>query len=67
MFFYELSSSSLMEINKEEFPEMQNLFQSEVTSLGKRKISKSIYYKSLVLCLQDYLIDLTPIDSIPMI
>lgn len=41
MFFYDLSSTSLMEVIKEE---MQNPVQSEedevTTSLGKRKISK---------------------------
>ncbi|ESQ38098.1 hypothetical protein EUTSA_v10029085mg [Eutrema salsugineum] len=43
MFF---SSSSLMEVDKEEIPEMQNPFQSEEdeeeTSLGKRKISSIV-------------------------
>lgn len=50
MFSYELSSSSLMEVNKEEIPQVHNLFQSEEdeedTSLGKRKISKLFYYKT---------------------
>ncbi|CAH8273213.1 unnamed protein product [Arabidopsis lyrata] len=46
MFSYELSSSSLMEVNKEEIPQVHNLFQSEEdeedTSLGKRKINTNI-------------------------
>ncbi|CAL9233054.1 unnamed protein product [Arabidopsis halleri] len=29
MFSYELSSSSLMEVNKEEIPQVHNLFESE--------------------------------------
>ncbi|VVB07830.1 unnamed protein product [Arabis nemorensis] len=40
MLFYEPSSSSLMEVIKEEISETQHLFQSEEqTSLGKRKIN----------------------------
>ncbi|KAG7619591.1 hypothetical protein ISN44_As04g004830 [Arabidopsis suecica] len=45
MFSYELSSSSLMEVNKEEIPHVQNHFQSEEdeeTLLGKRKIDTII-------------------------
>ncbi|KAL9285670.1 hypothetical protein AtNW77_Chr4g0277821 [Arabidopsis thaliana] len=53
MFSYELCSSSLMEVNKEEIPQVQNHLQSEEdkeeTSLGKRKIGKLFYYKTLQL------------------
>ncbi|XP_010431913.1 PREDICTED: uncharacterized protein LOC104716221 [Camelina sativa] len=45
MFSYELSSSP-MDVNKEEIPEVKNIFQSgedeEETSLGKRKINTII-------------------------
>ncbi|CAH8322031.1 unnamed protein product [Eruca vesicaria subsp. sativa] len=41
-FLYELSSSSLMEVNEDTIPYMQNLFQEEETSLGKRKIASIV-------------------------
>ncbi|KAF8112142.1 hypothetical protein N665_0066s0020 [Sinapis alba] len=41
-FFYQLSNSSLMEVNEDKTPYMQNFLQEEETSLGKRKISSIV-------------------------
>ncbi|KAJ0264929.1 Uncharacterized protein HA466_0013150 [Hirschfeldia incana] len=41
-FFYELSGSSLMEVNEGKTPYMQNFLQEEETPLGKRKISSIV-------------------------